>query len=91
MGRLRLMFLQACEARDAIRHAIIALGALDMTSRVRSQGNVRDAARRDAVHPVEDRGVLAAHRARRGRRRQDGAQYAGHRRQAFLAHASLQR
>ena len=47
MGRLRLMFLQACEARDAIRHAIIALGALDMTSRVRSQGNVRDAARRD--------------------------------------------
>ncbi|KAH6695858.1 hypothetical protein BKA61DRAFT_531494 [Leptodontidium sp. MPI-SDFR-AT-0119] len=47
MGRLRLMFLQACEARDAIRHAIVALGALDMTSRVRSQGHIRDAARRD--------------------------------------------
>ncbi|KAK0109470.1 hypothetical protein ONS95_002162 [Cadophora gregata] len=47
MGKLRVMFLQACEARDAIRHAIIALGALDMTSRVRSQAYVRDAARRD--------------------------------------------
>ncbi|KAH7306072.1 hypothetical protein BKA65DRAFT_601820 [Rhexocercosporidium sp. MPI-PUGE-AT-0058] len=47
MGRLRLMFLQACEARDTIRHAIVALGALDMTSRARSQGHIRDAARRD--------------------------------------------
>ncbi|KAL2068591.1 hypothetical protein VTL71DRAFT_14928 [Oculimacula yallundae] len=47
MGRLRLMFLQACEARDAIRHAVIALGALDMTSRTRSHYQTRDAARCD--------------------------------------------
>jgi hypothetical protein len=33
MGRLRLMFLQTCESKRFIRQAIIALGALDMTSR----------------------------------------------------------
>jgi hypothetical protein len=32
IGKLRVMFLQASESEDAIRHAVIALGALDKTS-----------------------------------------------------------
>ncbi|KAG0647875.1 Aspercryptin biosynthesis cluster-specific transcription regulator atnN [Hyphodiscus hymeniophilus] len=32
MGTLRLMFLQTCEFKDSIRLAVIALGALEMTS-----------------------------------------------------------
>jgi hypothetical protein len=32
IGKLRIMFLQASESEDAIRHAVIALGALDKTS-----------------------------------------------------------
>jgi hypothetical protein len=42
MGKLRLMFLQACDSQDSIRHAIIALGALDMTSQA-SQTQVQAA------------------------------------------------
>ena len=46
MCTLRSMFLQASESKDSIRHAVIALGALDMTSRAsQSQGFTRDVAR----------------------------------------------
>lgn len=46
MGKLRIMFLQASESKDFIRHAIVALGALDMTSQASSpQGHTRCPAR----------------------------------------------
>jgi hypothetical protein len=32
MGRLRVIILQACVSESCIRHAVIALGALDKTS-----------------------------------------------------------
>jgi hypothetical protein len=37
MGRLRLMFLQACETEASLLHAVIALGALDKTSQTSRQ------------------------------------------------------
>jgi hypothetical protein len=37
MGRLRLMFLQACESEASLLHAVIALGALDKTSQTSRQ------------------------------------------------------
>ncbi|RDW58837.1 hypothetical protein BP6252_13313 [Coleophoma cylindrospora] len=44
MGKLRMIFLQACESRDSVRYAIVALGALDMTSQAsRPKGDTRRA------------------------------------------------
>ena len=40
MGRLRVMFLQACEFDDSIRYAVIALGALDKTSQTSRQESI---------------------------------------------------
>ncbi|KUJ16116.1 uncharacterized protein LY89DRAFT_782423 [Mollisia scopiformis] len=52
MGRLRTIFLQACDAKKFIRQAAIALGALDVTSQAsRPPSHTRYAARSNFNNP----------------------------------------
>jgi len=51
-GRLRVIFLQACELEPSIRHAAIALGALDKTSEAAASSQITtvDSSQKAAEH-----------------------------------------